>query len=208
MDALRHVRLMADYNRWTNRQLYAALSPLSPAALAADTGDQFGSILAGLSRQSADDARWLQRFGSSGHFERLTAADDWLVAAALLRESMSTDLGELTALRDRIDALITGWCADLIFKDLDRVLVYRNPTGLPQQHQLGPLLSHFFNHQTHLRGQISTLLHQAGVQPGPSELIGMPGFDPFSPLERDTAPDDHAHPTQTLPQSRSSIQAC
>jgi uncharacterized damage-inducible protein DinB len=35
MDALRHVRLMADYNRWTNRQLYAAVSPLSAAVLAA-----------------------------------------------------------------------------------------------------------------------------------------------------------------------------
>jgi uncharacterized damage-inducible protein DinB len=208
MDALRHVRLMADYNRWTNRQLYAAVSPLPASVLAADTGDQFGSILAGLNHQVAADAQWLQRFGSSGHFERLTAASDWLAAAALLRESVSTDLGELSALRDRIDSLISGWCADLIFKDLDRVLVYRNPTGLPQQHQLGPLLSHFFNHQTHLRGQISTLLHQAGAQTGPSELVGMPGFDPFSPLEGDSASDDQAHPMQTLPQSRSSIQAC
>jgi uncharacterized damage-inducible protein DinB len=208
MDALRHVRLMADYNRWTNRQLYAAVSPLSAAVLAAKTGDHFGSIMAGLSHQVAGDARWLERFGSTGHFERLLAAGDWLPGAASQCESASIDLGELTALRVRIDELIAGWCADLIFKDLDRILVYRNPTGLVQQHQLGPLLSHFFNHQTHHRGQISTLLHQAGVEAGLSELVGMPGFDPFSPLDGDTAPGDQQHPTQTLPQSRSSIQAC
>lgn len=208
MDALRHVRLMADYNRWTNRQLYAAVSPLSAAVLAAETGDHFGSIMAGLNHQVAGDARWLQRFGSAGHFERLLAAEDWLAAPASLCGSVGADIVELTALRDRIDELITGWCADLIFKDLDRILVYRNPTGLPQQHQLGPLLSHFFNHQTHHRGQLSTLLHQAGVRAGLGELAAMPGFDPFSPLDGDAAPDDQAHPTQNLPQSRSSIQAC
>jgi len=208
MDALRHVRLMADYNRWTNRQLYAAVCSLSPAALCADTGDQFGSILAGLSHQVAADAQWLQRFSGTGHFDRLTAADDWLAAAALPREAASANLDELAALRDRIDDLITGWCADLIFKDLDRVLLYRNPSGLSQQHQLGPLLSHFFNHQTHIRGQLSTLLHQSGVHAAPNELIGMPGFDPFSPLDCDTAPGDEQHPAITAPQSRSSIQAC
>jgi uncharacterized damage-inducible protein DinB len=210
MDALRHVRLMADYNRWTNRQLYAAAGDLSPVMIAAETGAQFGSIMVGLSHQVADDALWLRRFGSSGHFERLMAAGDWLPAPApaSLREPVCADLVGLTALRDRIDELITGWCADLIFKDLDRVMVYRTSNGLPQQHQLGPLLSHFFNHQTHYRGQISTLLHQAGVQAGPSELVGMPGFNPFSPLDGNTAPGDQRHPTQTLPQSRSSIQAC
>jgi uncharacterized damage-inducible protein DinB len=208
MDALRHVRLMADYNRWTNRQLYAAAGGLSPARLAAETGDQFGSIMVGLSHQVAGDALWLRRFGSSGHFERLIAAGDWLPAPASLRESLCADLVGLTALRDRIDELITGWCADLIFKDLDRVMVYRTSNGLPQQHQLGPLLSHFFNHQTLHRGQISTLLHQAGVQAMPGELVGMPGFNPFSPLDGNTAPGDQRHPTQPVIQSRSSIQAC
>ncbi|MEP5224441.1 MAG: DinB family protein, partial [Marinobacter sp.] len=34
-------------------------------------------------------------------------------------------------------------------------------------------LSHFFNHQTHHRGQISSLLTQLGVDVGVTDLIGM-----------------------------------
>jgi uncharacterized damage-inducible protein DinB len=207
MDAIRHVRLMADYNRWTNRQLFATAGELSPASLVAATGDRFGSIMAGLNHQVAGDALWLRRFSSTGHFERLLEASAWLPAPGSLDERVSADLAQLAELRDRIDELITAWCSDLIFKDLDRVLVYRNQSDLPQQHQLGPLLSHFFNHQTHQRGRLSTLLHQAGLEAGLGELVGMPGFDPFSPLDGEAEPSE-AQPDQAVPQSRSSIQAC
>lgn len=207
MDAIRHVRLMADYNRWANRQLYDSADKLSPASLMAATGDRFGSIMAGLNHQMAGDALWLRRFGSTGHFERLLEASTWLPAPGALDEPVSADLAQLATLRDRIDELITAWCSDLIFKDLDRVLVYRNQSDMPQQHQLGPLLSHFFNHQTHQRGRLSTLLNQAGLEAGLGELVGMPGFDPFSPLDGEAEPSE-AQPDQAVPQSRSSIQAC
>jgi uncharacterized damage-inducible protein DinB len=35
---------------------------------------------------------------------------------------------------------------------------------------LGALVQHFFNHQTHHRGQVSTLLFQAGVDVGVTDL--------------------------------------
>jgi uncharacterized damage-inducible protein DinB len=36
---------------------------------------------------------------------------------------------------------------------------------------LGDLLAHLFNHQTHHRGQASTLLVQAGVAVGVTDLL-------------------------------------
>ena len=36
---------------------------------------------------------------------------------------------------------------------------------------LGLLLVHFFNHQTHHRGQVSTLLFQNGIDPGITDLL-------------------------------------
>ena len=33
------------------------------------------------------------------------------------------------------------------------------------------LIMHFFNHQTHHRGQVTTLLWQAGVDPGDTDLV-------------------------------------
>ena len=207
MDAIRHVRLMAAYNRWTNRQLYLSTRKLSSASLVATTGDRFGSIVAGLNQQLAGDALWLRRFASMGHFDRLLEANEWLPAPESFDEPVSANLDQLSDLRDRIDELIIAWCGDLIFKDLDRVLVYRDLSGLPQQHQLGPLLSHFFNHQTYQRGRLSALLQQAGVEAGLGELVGMPGFDPFSPLDGEAAPGEQ-HPAHAEAQSRSSIQAC
>ena len=39
--------------------------------------------------------------------------------------------------------------------------------------KLWPDLLHFFNHQTHHRGQVTTLLMQAGRDPGVTDLIAM-----------------------------------
>ncbi len=189
MDALRHVRLMAEYNRWMNRRLYEAASAVPPAALLEDRRAFFGSILGTLNHVVVGDSIWLRRFDAPGHWERLREAVDWLPRPRSLRDPLATDLPSLAALRARIDDLIVAWCDQLIFTDLDRVLVYRNVSGEAFQRQVGPLLSHFFNHQTHHRGQATTLLFQAGVDPHETDLIAMPGFDPFTPIGEDEAGD-------------------
>ncbi|MEP6943809.1 MAG: DinB family protein, partial [Betaproteobacteria bacterium] len=35
---------------------------------------------------------------------------------------------------------------------------------------------HLFNHGTHHRGQLTTLIRQAGVDPGPTDLPWVPGL--------------------------------
>ncbi|MEI7444804.1 MAG: DinB family protein [Burkholderiales bacterium] len=194
MDALRHVRLMADYNRWMNRRLYDAAATLPEQALALDRGAFFGSILGTLNHLAVTDAIWLLRFDAPGHWDRLREAIDWLPRPRTLRDTLADELGELRALRDRLDDLIVAWADELIFTDLDRVLVYRNMAGEPQQRQVGTLLSHVFNHQTHHRGQATTLLMQAGVDPGVTDLIALPGSDPLRPVADDagTAPTGDA----------------
>ncbi|HYF59794.1 MAG TPA: DinB family protein [Burkholderiaceae bacterium] len=181
MDALRHVRLMAEYNRWANGRVLEAAAALPAAALAEDRRAFFGSILGTLNHMAVADALWLRRFAVPGHWNRLAEADAWMPRPAGLRDVLADDLGALTELRERLDALIVGWCDELVFKDLDRVLPYRNMAGEAKRRQVGPLLSHFFNHQTHHRGQATTLLFQAGIDPGVTDLVAMPGFDPFEP---------------------------
>lgn len=194
MDALRHVRLMAEYNRWMNQRLLQAASSLDPRALAQDRGAFFGSILGTLNHLVVADSNWLHRFDAPGHWIRLREATGWLPRPASLRDRPCADLVALEAMRERLDALIVAWCDDLIFTDLDRVLAYRNSAGEPFQRQLGPLLSHFFNHQTHHRGQATALLHQAGVDPGVTDLVAMPGFDPFTAVAEDDVDDVPAVP--------------
>ena len=185
MDALRHVRLMADYNRWMNQRLYAAAAGLDTQVLRADRGAFFGSILGTLNHLAVTDSLWLRRFQSAFGWDRLREADDWLPRPTTLRDTLSDTLPELQALRERLDALTVAWSEELIFNDLDRVIGYRNMSGELFQRQVGPLLSHWFNHQTHHRGQVTTLLFQAGVDVGVTDLIAMPGFDPFTAVADD-----------------------
>ena len=70
----------------------------------------------------------------------------------------------------RITRLIDGLPADF---DFDAALSYRRANGTPQQKPIGLLLDHLFNHQTHHRGQASTLFHQVGVDIGVTDLQAM-----------------------------------
>jgi uncharacterized damage-inducible protein DinB len=50
---------------------------------------------------------------------------------------------------------------------------YRDMKGNKHKRPLGELLQHVFNHQTHHRGQVTTLLFQAGVDPEATDLLVM-----------------------------------
>ena len=50
---------------------------------------------------------------------------------------------------------------------------YTNTLGVAREHPAWQALSHFFNHQTHHRGQVATLLTQAGVDVGVTDLIAL-----------------------------------
>ncbi|PCH49147.1 MAG: damage-inducible protein DinB [Flavobacteriaceae bacterium] len=50
---------------------------------------------------------------------------------------------------------------------------YRDMKGNKHQRALGELLQHVFNHQTHHRGQVTTLLSQAGIDPEATDLLVM-----------------------------------
>jgi len=51
------------------------------------------------------------------------------------------------------------------------VLHYANTKGVKSQKRFSSLLMHFFNHQTHHRGQATTLLFQAGQDVGATDLL-------------------------------------
>jgi uncharacterized damage-inducible protein DinB len=72
------------------------------------------------------------------------------------------------------DERIIDWVASLSPEDMEGDLVYTsivNPE--PRRYPLWFALSYFFNHQTHHRGQITTLLTQLGVDVGVTDLIGL-----------------------------------
>ncbi len=162
--------LLATYNRWMNTRVLDAAARLSHADLAADRGAFFGSILGTLNHILVADLLWLRRFAAHpAGFAELQALGGFPVPATL-RDTLAPDLASLRALREPLDGLIERWVATLTPAHLEGTIGYANMAGVPARKNFGAVLLHVFNHQTHHRGQATTLLMQAGVDVGETDL--------------------------------------
>lgn len=162
--------LLASYNAGMNARLYAAAATLPQELLLADRGAFFGSIMGTLNHIVAGDTIWLRRFmGHPSGFVSLRPMAD-IPAPTGLAYRYSDALDALLAHRVRLDAIISALAAEVSDDDLAQTLSYKNARGDNCKH-FGSLLLHLFNHQTHHRGQASTLLSQAGVDVGVTDLL-------------------------------------
>lgn len=179
MPTCEDIALLARYNESMNRKLYAAAARLTDEEVCAERGAFFGSILGTLNHLVAGDTIWLMRFAL--HPAGFRALEPLRAAPipADLRKSYGDSLSELRTQRVRLDDMILALAEALRPADLEQVLAYRNSRGLPFNKHFGSLLLHFFNHQTHHRGQASTLLSQAGVDIGVTDLLVLiPDLEP------------------------------
>lgn len=165
--------LMAQYNRWMNDRIFEAAGRLDDATLAADRGAFFGSILGTLNHIAVADTIWLHRFARHpASFPALGALAGFAHPASL-RQTLAPDLAGLRVYRREVDDLIQRWVAEIRPEHLAVDLAYGNMAGIASRRNFGGLLQHFFNHQTHHRGQVSTLLFQAGVDIGVTDLLAI-----------------------------------
>lgn len=165
--------LMAEYNRWMNERTFEAAGKLAPAELAADKGAFFGSLLGTLNHIAVADTIWLKRFAQHpAGFAALRPLDEFPRPSSL-RDSVAPDLAGLRDYRQRLDGIILRWAAELKPEHLAVKFTYTSTAGAAFTRNFGALLQHFFNHQTHHRGQASTLLFQAGVDVGVTDLVAL-----------------------------------
>jgi uncharacterized damage-inducible protein DinB len=168
-----HLELLASYNAWMNAKVCEAAARLDAQELVRDRGAFFGSVLGTLNHLVVGDTIWLQRFATHPACGVTLREVADLPAPASLDQLLFADLQALTTHRVWLDAQISQWIAALTESDLDQVLHYRNTRGIPADKRYGSLVLHFFNHQTHHRGQVSTLLHQAGEDIGVTDLLAL-----------------------------------
>jgi uncharacterized damage-inducible protein DinB len=173
LHACRHLQLMASYNEWMNAKLYQAAAGLAPDEIAADRGAFFGSILGTLNHLVAGDTVWLKRFATHPAAGPALEPVRALPVPASLAQILFADLPALAARRQMLDRAILQWAGALRESDLDHTLRYANSKGVVSERNFFSLLMHFFNHQTHHRGQVTTLLTQAGVDVGITDLLAL-----------------------------------
>lgn len=168
-----HIALMANYNQWMNRKLYDAALTLTDAELAMDRQAFFGSILGTLNHLVLGDSVWLKRFAQHPAGFSALAPMQAVATPADLKQLAFADIRELATYRTWLDQLIVDWSHTVQETDLDHRLHYSNMRGVTADKDFFSLLVHFFNHQTHHRGQATTLLTQAGLDVGTTDLLAL-----------------------------------
>ena len=168
-----YVSKLASYNQWMSDKLYAAARALPADALSAERGAFFGSIIGTLNHIVVGDTLWLKRFATHpAPFESLDPIRA-LDRPEALDQILFADLQELSARRTMVDSVIVQWAEELTEADLREVIAYNNMKGVAARKTLAALLVHFFNHQTHHRGQATTLLTQAGQDVGVTDVLAL-----------------------------------
>jgi len=161
-----HVKTFAAYNRWQNESLYRAADGLSEAERQADRGAFFGSIEATLNHVLWGDRMWMSRFAGTPR---------------PVQPNIPASVGEcanwtaLMAQRAALDREIIGWAASVSAEQLAGDLTwFSGAAGREVSKPLWLLATHFFNHQTHHRGQVHAMLTAAGATPDDTDLFLLP----------------------------------
>jgi len=170
---LEYLQRMARYNQWMNQKLYAKVQLLSAEEIAKDRGAFFGSMLGTLNHLLVADMFWFRRFSGSKACKQALAPMRALSMPSSLNDILYEDIQVLAGARQEMDALILSFSDTWNEETLKETIQYRNMKGEKYQQQLGALLQHVFNHQTHHRGQMTTLLFQAGIDPEATDLLVM-----------------------------------
>lgn len=163
-----YVQLMARYNRWMNESVYAAADQLSDETRKADRGAFFRSIHSTLNHLLWGDGMWLGRFIKGTPLEKE-------YPSAAVGQDIYEGWDRLKTARKAMDDDIAAWAARISPAWLESDFSWYS--GITQSTQSRPawiLVTHFFNHQTHHRAQAGTLLMQAGIDAGVTDLPRMP----------------------------------
>lgn len=160
-----YCRTMARYNAWQNTGLRKLTGEMATAELTADRGAFFGSIFATLNHLLWGDALWISRFdGGQGPEPSIKGSVDFTPTPAVW-----------AAERFRTDARISLWAESVSAIDLvGDVTWYSFAAGREISKPKTQCIMHFFNHQTHHRGQVHAMLTALGKRPQDTDLPLMP----------------------------------
>jgi uncharacterized damage-inducible protein DinB len=173
-----YLRKMADYNRWMNEKVYAAASRLPVQELAAERGAFFGSVMGTLNHLMVADLIWLKRFARLPDAGTALDGLQEIETPTALDQPLYRDFARLRERRVWLDGMIVAWASAVRAEHLEQVLEYANTRGEIFRKRFAGVAMHFFNHQTHHRGQVTTLLSQAGVDVGETDLRALLADEP------------------------------
>ncbi|MFZ0706107.1 MAG: DinB family protein [Candidatus Korobacteraceae bacterium] len=171
------IQTMFAYNRWANQRMVAALEKLSEEQLMATRVSSFPSIWESAFHIVAAEWIWLKRW--QGLSPRASVANpdvsagvwDGLTPSDAPRAAQLKELPLLRNFASEIERERQKFLNGLTDATLQESFHYTDMTGGPRSEPLVNLMLHLFNHGTHHRGQVNTLLRQAGCQAVALDMI-------------------------------------
>lgn len=164
MKELTYYTVMADYNQWMNQKLYAICAEIPDSQRKKDYGAFFKSVHGTLNHLLFGDRAWIGRFINQPF-------------TAKIGQELYEDFDELRHQRELTDQQIIEWAQQLDPEWLNQTFTYTSGVdGKPRSLPAWVLVTHLFNHQTHHRGQLTTLLSQLGYDPGVTDLPWLPSL--------------------------------
>jgi uncharacterized damage-inducible protein DinB len=165
MDIREYASKMAAYNRWMNEKIYACAAELSDEERKRDLGAFFKSLHGTLNHLLLGDQAWMQRM----HGEPVTMKSP--------ADELHAEFDALRSARVQMDDRLEAWAGTLTETFASTPyrffsVTYQRELALPGW----SLVVHVFNHQTHHRGQATTLLMQLGKDPGVTDFSWMPSL--------------------------------
>ncbi len=150
---------LAGFNQWAYGRIYDCVSALPDDAYRKDRQAYFGSIHATLNHLLLIDRLWTRRI--KGTPLGFSALDDILY----------DNFKELRAAQEAENVALIELVAGVGEDDMQTRIHYEASDGTPGERALWMILTTLFNHQTHHRGQVHTMLTQAGINPPPLDVV-------------------------------------
>lgn len=166
--------ILAEYNALMNQKICESISTIPNEILWQDQKAFFGSILGTLNHLIVGDFIWLNRFNQHSSypkgFKSLAPLRD-LPFPTMLTQVLYEDKESFSSHRQNLDQIIIQFIKESNASDYSKTLSYQNTKNDAFHKAFSMLLQHFFNHQTHHRGQVTTLLAQMDIDIGETDLL-------------------------------------
>ncbi|MSP30837.1 MAG: damage-inducible protein DinB [Acetobacteraceae bacterium] len=157
-----YICMMTAYGMEMNRRIYAAAALMTDEQRKQDRGLFWKSLHGTLNHLIWGDTQWMSRFA------------DWEKPAVGGKQSAALfdDFSALRSAREAMDRRLTDWAAQVSDAWLGRDQNwYSGAAGRDMVAPRQMLMVHFFNHQTHHRGQAHAALTACGHDPGDTDLF-------------------------------------
>ena len=164
-----YYKLMAEYNKWMDDKIYDVCLEIPDELRRKDMGAFFKSIHSTLNHIYYGDLAWIERLRDKKFTPRKLGVD------------LFDNFENLKTAQEEMDHEILEWSRTLTPEALNETFDYvSNVENFKRTLPVWVLATHMFNHQTHHRGQVATLIKQLGYEPGVTDLPWLPCLEGYS----------------------------